>query len=91
MYKRIWARGSVFQGRSGRLRGIPETDRVEEVRWLVVDMEARWSARVLVLLLLLLRIVECTGWVLALAGIAEGINEESASSVDRVWFKGSGG
>ena len=56
-----------------------------------MDIEARWSARVLVLLLLLLRIVESTGWVLALAGIAEGINEESSSSVDRFWLKGSGG
>ena len=56
-----------------------------------MDIEARWSARVLVLLLLLLRVVESTGWVLALAGIAEGTNEESTSSVDRIWFKVSGG
>ena len=55
-----------------------------------MDIEARWSVRVLVLPLLLPRIVESTGWVLALAGIAEGTSEESTSSVDRVWFKGSG-
>ena len=72
--------------RSAR-NGLVEEVRKESSSWI----EARWGARVLVLLLLLLRIVESTGWVLALAGIAEGINEESTSSVDRFWLKGSGG
>ena len=81
--KNEYGSGSVGAGNGSGRRG-----RSEEGE-LVVGIEARWSARVLVLLLL--RIIESTGGVLALAGIAEGISEESANGVDRVWFKGSGG
>jgi hypothetical protein len=56
-----------------------------------VDIKTCWSARVLLMLLLLLRIVESAEGVLALAGVAEGISEESAGGVDRIWVKGSGG
>jgi hypothetical protein len=45
----------------------------------------------LLLLLLLLGIVESAEGVLGLAGIAEGISEEGAGGVDRVWVKGTGG
>ena len=61
-----------------------------------MDIEARRGVRVLmllllllVLLLLLLGIVESTEGVLALAGIAEGISEEGAGGVERIWVKGS--
>ena len=60
-----------------------------------MDIEARRGVRVLMLLLLLLMlllllgIVESTEGVLALAGIAEGISEEGAGGVERIWVKGS--
>lgn len=60
-----------------------------------MDIEARRGVRVLMLLLLLLvlllllGIVESTEGVLALAGIAEGISEEGAGGVERIWVKGS--
>ena len=96
--RRIRGRSSVLRGRSGRLGRVTGNGSGRggwsEEGELVVDIEVRWSARVLVLLLLLLlllRIVESAEGVLGLAGIAEGISEEGASSVDRVWVKGSGG
>ena len=60
-------------------------------------MELRWARRLalvvmvllLLVLLLLLGIVESTEGVLALAGIAEGISEEGAGGVERIWVKGS--
>jgi hypothetical protein len=98
--RRIRARSSVFRGRSGRLRGVAgngsgRRGRIE-VGELIVDIEVRWTARVLVLLVLLLvllvlllGIVEPTEGVLGLARIAEGISEEGASGVERIWVKGS--
>ena len=98
--RRIRARSSVFRGRSGRLRGVAGNGsgcrgRIE-VGELIVDIEVRWTTRVLMLLLvllvllvLLLGIIESTEGVLALAGIAEGISEEGASGVERIWVKGS--
>jgi len=50
-----------------------------------VDIEVRWGGSVV---LLLLRIVKSAEGVLALAGIAEGISEEGAGGIDRVWVKG---
>jgi hypothetical protein len=90
--RRIRARSSVFRGRSGRLRGVAGNGSGRggriEVGKLIVDIKARRGVGVL--LLLLLGIVESAEGVLGLAGIAEGISEEGASGVDRIWVKGTG-
>jgi len=89
--RRIRARSGVFGGGRGRLGGVAGNGsggggRIE-VGELLMDIEGRWGAGVLLLLL----IVEPAEGVLVLAGIAEGISEESTSGVDRVWVKGTGG
>ena len=52
-----------------------------------MDIETRRRGDIL---LLLLGIVESAEGILGLAGIAEGISEEGAVGVDRVWVKGIG-
>ena len=89
--RRIRAWSSVFRGRSGRLGGVGgngsgRRGRVE-VGELIVDIEVGRGAGVLLLVLLLL-IVKSAEGVLALAGVTEGISEEGAGGVDRVWVKG---